>query len=114
MRGKIAERTDRARRTLHRLRLGLLCAVSFTALVQAGLVAETRAESLKQALTSAYMTSPTLDAQRASLRASDEEVPRAKAGYRPTVTGTGDVGVQHSNPSRRRRTMARPTPRVWA
>jgi outer membrane protein len=56
-----------------------------------------RAESLKEALTSAYLTNPGLDAQRASLRASDEDVPRAKAGYRPTITGTADAGVVHSN-----------------
>ena len=74
------------------LRGALLGAVSMVALTQA-----TYAETLKQALTSTYMTNPGLDAQRASLRASDEEVPRAKAGYRPTITGNGDAGVVHSN-----------------
>ncbi|KAB2851689.1 MAG: TolC family outer membrane protein [Hyphomicrobiaceae bacterium] len=55
------------------------------------------AESLSEALVSAYMTNPVLDAQRASLRASDEEVPRARAGYRPTITGTADTALQHNN-----------------
>jgi outer membrane protein len=79
-------------RVLRGLRLQLLCAVSCAALSQGA-----HAESLRQALTSAYMTNPGLDAQRASLRASDEAVPQAKAGYRPTVTGTGDIAVVHSN-----------------
>ena len=74
------------------LRLQLLGAASLIALVQVA-----NAESLKQALTSTYMTNPGLDAQRATLRASDEEVPRAKAGYRPTITGSGDIGVSHGN-----------------
>lgn len=73
-------------------RVHLMSAVSLTALVQVA-----HAESLRQALTSAYMTNPGLDAQRASLRATDETVPQAKAGFRPTITGTGDVGVSHSN-----------------
>ena len=77
---------------MRRLRVHLLCAASLMALTQGA-----HAESLKQALTSTYMTNPGLDAQRASLRASDEEVPRAKAGYRPTVSGTADVGVTHAN-----------------
>jgi outer membrane protein len=78
---------------LRQLRLVMLGAVSALA-VSSGAA---RAESLKQALTSAYMTNPGLDAQRASLRASDEDVPRAKAGYRPTISGSGDVSVTHTN-----------------
>ena len=77
---------------LRSVRLLMLGAVSTLALSQAA-----HAETLKQALTSTYMTNPGLDAQRASLRASDEDVPRAKAGYRPTISGTGDIGVVHSN-----------------
>jgi outer membrane protein len=83
---------SRPTRILRVLRAALLGAASLLVLVPS-----TRAETLKQALTSAYMTNPGLDAQRASLRASDEDVPRAKAGYRPTIIGTGDVGVVHSN-----------------
>lgn len=49
------------------------------------------AESLRDALAAAYRYNPRLDAERARLRATDEEVARAHAGYRPTVTGTGDV-----------------------
>lgn len=59
-----------------------------------GHVAPARAESLSQALTAAYKTNPRLDAERARLRATDEEVPRAKSGYRPSILGTADVGYQ--------------------
>ncbi|MGB8275774.1 MAG: TolC family outer membrane protein [Alphaproteobacteria bacterium] len=50
------------------------------------------AETLQDALTSAYTTNPTLDAARAQLRAVDEQVPQARANYFPTVTGTGNLG----------------------
>ncbi len=55
------------------------------------------AESLKQALAAAYKTNPQLDAERARLRAIDEEVPRAKSGYRPTIVGNADAGVETFN-----------------
>ena len=57
------------------------------------------AESLPDALGSAYKTNPRLDAARATLRATDEEIARAKSGYRPTVTGTADVGYQRTETS---------------
>jgi len=52
------------------------------------------AETLRQAMAGAYKYNPRLDAERARLRATDEEVPRALSGYRPTVTGTADVAYQ--------------------
>lgn len=52
----------------------------------------TRAETLESALSRAYGGNPTLDAQRASVRATDENVPRALAGYRPSVVAVGNVG----------------------
>lgn len=50
------------------------------------------AASLEEALLAAYDNNPTLLAQRASLRATDEAVPQALAGWRPTVTGSGTLG----------------------
>lgn len=47
------------------------------------------AEDLKEALAAAYEGNPQLMAQRAALRATDENVPRAKAGFLPTVEGRG-------------------------
>ncbi|MGF1620085.1 MAG: TolC family outer membrane protein [Rhodomicrobiaceae bacterium] len=46
-----------------------------------------RAESLQDALASAYLYNPTLKAARAELRATDENVPRAISGYRPLIDG---------------------------
>src|ERR1700674_1952270 len=46
-----------------------------------------RAQTLEQAITAAYVNNPPLNAQRAALRATDENVPKALSGYRPTVTG---------------------------
>jgi outer membrane protein len=52
------------------------------------------AESLAAALAAAYSDNPTLNAQRAALRATDEGVPQALSGYRPTVTANASAGVQ--------------------
>src|SRR3954471_11910245 len=53
------------------------------------------AETLESALAQAYRNNPTLNAQRAALRATDEAVPQALANYRPRVTGSWDNGFQH-------------------
>jgi hypothetical protein len=50
--------------------------------------------TLESALASAYLSNPQLEAQRASLRATDEEVAKALGGWRPTLTGTGSFGWQ--------------------
>lgn len=50
------------------------------------------AESLKEALTAAYLYNPTLKAARAQLRSTDNQVARAKAGYRPRVNATLQAG----------------------
>jgi outer membrane protein len=65
-------------------------AVSLVALVAAStMVACTsaKAQSMQQALAQAYRTNPQIDAQRATLRATDEDVSRANATYRPVVSG---------------------------
>lgn len=53
------------------------------------------AETITDALASAYRYNPRLDAARATLRATDEEVARANSGYRPNITGSADVGYQN-------------------
>jgi len=45
----------------------------------------------------AYQNNPQLNAQRASVRATDETVPQALAGYRPKVAVTASGGGQFSN-----------------
>jgi outer membrane protein len=75
-------------RGLRRLRSCLLlAAASLGPLGSAPLSAET----LAQALSATYRYNPQLDAQRARLRATDESVPIARAGYLPTITATGDI-----------------------
>ena len=52
-----------------------------------------RAQTLTQALAEAYNNNPQLLAQRALLRATDEQVPQALSFWRPTVNFTGQVGM---------------------
>lgn len=54
-------------------------------------------ETLTQALVEAYNNNATLQQQRASLRATDEGVPTALAGWRPTVAFTGSAGRVSAN-----------------
>lgn len=68
-----------------------VCAIS---LMPAG---PAHAESMFEALVSAYVANPTLNAARAQQRATDEEVPRARSGFRPTIIGSGEIDYQNSN-----------------
>jgi outer membrane protein len=49
------------------------------------------AETLEQAMASAYQSNPTILGERSKLRATDELVPQALAGWRPTVTLSGNI-----------------------
>ena len=49
------------------------------------------AGTIEGALVEAYRNNPQLNAQRASTRATDENVPTALSGYRPRVTGTSSL-----------------------
>ena len=53
---------------------------------------DAQAETLRGALAQAYKYNPDLEAERANLRATDEDVPRAKSGYRPRLEANADVG----------------------
>jgi outer membrane protein len=70
-----------------------VCAAAIAAAL--GFPIAARAETLESALAQAYRSNPTLNAQRAALRATDEGVPQALANYRPRVTGSFDTGYQH-------------------
>ena len=52
-----------------------------------------RAQTLTDALAEAYNTNPQILAQRALLRATDEQVPQALSFWRPTVAFTGQTGM---------------------
>jgi len=64
--------------------------VAFFAVAVAAPVAQ--AETLTDALAAAYTSNPTLAAQRAALRATDENLAQSLSGYRPTVSVTGAWG----------------------
>ena len=49
------------------------------------------AETLPEALAAAYKYNPRIDAERARLRATDEEVARANSGFRPNISGQADI-----------------------
>jgi TolC family type I secretion outer membrane protein len=48
--------------------------------------------TLEQAWVEAYQNNPSLEAQRAKLRATDEQVSQAESHWRPTVDATANVG----------------------
>lgn len=53
------------------------------------------AETLQDALLSAYRKNPQLDAERSNLRATDEGVAGARSNYRPSIVVEGNAGAQH-------------------
>ncbi|MEO6607685.1 MAG: TolC family outer membrane protein [Aestuariivirga sp.] len=60
-------------------------------------VSSASAETLKEALVAAFSGNPTLRADRARQRATDEGVPQALSGWRPTVNATGTVAHELQN-----------------
>ncbi|MCK0070566.1 TolC family outer membrane protein [Kordiimonas laminariae] len=67
------------------MKRGIVSLVAMTTVLTGSYAAS--AETLKEALAAAYSSNPQLMAQRAALRATDENVSQAKAGFLPTVTG---------------------------
>ncbi|MFC7538198.1 TolC family protein [Siccirubricoccus deserti] len=76
---------------LHRSALALAAL-----LAPAALGAAAQAQTLTEALAQAYANNPALLAARANLRAVDENVPQALAGWRPTVSIASSIGVTDS------------------
>jgi outer membrane protein len=72
-------------------------------------VSVAQADSLPDALIAAYQNNPTLNAERAQLRATDEDLARAQSGYRPSVEANADYGVQSllTGPSRNQSAFTR-------
>ncbi len=71
--------------------------IALGALVFAG--SDARTETLNEALVSAYATNPTLQAERARQRGTDEGVSQALSGWRPTISSSGDGGYQETETS---------------
>jgi outer membrane protein len=77
------------------LRAALLATAGLTA-IGAGAV---RAETIGGALIKAYLTNPDINTQRAAVRAADENVPIANAGYLPKVSAQGSIGIERAQTS---------------
>jgi outer membrane protein len=73
------------------VRAALLAGVGLTIGAGAG-----RAETIGGALVKAYLTNPDINTQRAAVRVADENVPKANAGYLPTIEATGSVGIERA------------------
>lgn len=71
------------------------CVAAGVATAVPGTVAE--AETLVQAMVRAYQVNPTLKAQRASLRATDEQISQAISNWRPNVSISADAGRTVTN-----------------
>jgi outer membrane protein len=75
---------------------GAILALAGFALV-AAFPNDAAAETIEAALARAYETNPQLNAQRAIVRQTDENVPQALSGYRPTVNANASVQRQYTS-----------------
>src|ERR1700681_949558 len=55
------------------------------------------ADTIEAAMVRAYQGNPQLNAQRAAVRSTDENVPQALSGYRPKVAITASAGYQYTD-----------------
>ena len=79
---------------MRQLRLRPLPAALLASLLAAAPAAgPAAAETLGDAFRDTYVQSPRLDAERARLRATDEQVPQALAGWRPQLRAIGEAGI---------------------
>lgn len=81
---------------MHGVKLFTGAAVSVLLIALAG-PAPVLADTMEAALVRAYQNNPQLNAQRASARATDENVPQALSGYRPRVALTASAGYQYTD-----------------
>jgi outer membrane protein len=78
-----------------REKIRLLAVLGTAFAVIAGCCNTASADTLEWALVQAYQNNPSLNAQRAALRAADENVPQALSGYRPKLSVTGAAGYNY-------------------
>ena len=72
------------------------CVITSAAIVMTvGWSCPAAAETIEAALARAYQNNPQLNAQRAIVRQTDEGVPQALSGYRPTINANASVGKQY-------------------
>ena len=81
---------------MHGVKLFTGAAVSVLLLALAG-PTPALADTIEAALVRAYQNNPQLNAQRAQVRSTDENVPQALSGYRPKVALTASTGYQYQD-----------------
>lgn len=69
--------------------------VIFSLVFSCSICAQAHATSIFDAMSDAYLHNPTLQGQRAYLRAVDENVAIAKSGYRPNISLNGSYSDSH-------------------
>ena len=72
------------------LRFGVVSAIAL-AVASVSLAVPAASETLREAMLSAYRRNPTLQAERARQRVTDELVTQAKSGWRPTINGSASA-----------------------
>ena len=95
MRGVVSRHDLWSCATSWRLSGGAVLVIAFLVVTVFGRPAS--AETIEQALVDAYLINPVLNAERARLRATDEQVALAKSGLRPFVSTSGDTAFQHTD-----------------
>ena len=76
-----------------------ICKTATMGIVIGLMAGNANSQTLQDALTKAYLENPTLKSERARLRATDEGIPQALSGWRPTVEVSGNYGFARSNSS---------------
>src|SRR6201996_2320813 len=76
---------------------GFAGAAAAVLLMTLGGPAPVLADTIEAALVRAYQNNPQLNAQRAAVRSTDENVPQALSGYRPKVALTASAGYQYTD-----------------
>lgn len=80
---------------LRRLKQAMLASAALVILLNGA--PQASAETLAKAIASAYSDNPTLNAERARQRGTDEQVPQALSGWRPTITADSSLGREWSD-----------------
>lgn len=90
---------------MHGVKLFTGAAVSVVLLALAG-PTPALADTIEAALVRAYQNNPQLNAQRAQVRSTDENVPQALSGYRPKVNLSLSSGYQYQDIQQTQRGLA--------
>jgi len=81
---------------MHGVKVITAAAIAVLLLAEMG-PAPALADTIEAALVRAYQTNPQLNSQRAQVRSTDENVPQALSGYRPTASLTASAGYQYTD-----------------